>query len=100
MSSHQRQYDVISTSCTCWAKRFTPFLHCKEGELHSLIVALPEDFFIAVLPKINPDLLFLSIGTVQPVLSKHLRINKNVLAFKTGACLIQVHFNVFAFYGK
>ena len=34
----------------------------------------------------------------QPVLSKHLRIIKMCL-LKTGACLIQVRFNVFAFFG-
>ena len=38
-------------------------------------------------------------STVQPVLSRHLRDNKNLLA-KTGACLIQVHFNVFACFGN
>ena len=39
------------------------------------------------------------IVTVQPVLSKHLRDNQNLLA-KTGACLIQVHFYVFACFGN
>ena len=37
--------------------------------------------------------------TDQLVLSKHLKDNQNVL-FKTGDCLIQVHFNVFAFLGN
>ena len=37
--------------------------------------------------------------TVQPVLSKHPRDNPDGL-LKTGACLIQVNFNKFAFLGN
>ena len=41
----------------------------------------------------------LQTHTVQPVLSKTLGIIK-MYFLKTGACLIQVHFNVFDFLGK